>query len=184
MLVADDDRVTPRQASRDRRVALQQCCGFNGEVVVAIGVVPSPGRGVRRKTDTGVVRIGELGNKAVDCADLNVNTEAPGPPMKDRACGVGVRENKQPAGTDRVRNIARIGGTLIGLAAPARRFDGNQRCVGPQRCVNAGIAHRGRSRRSARPTAFRTPFRNGRKRSLNWGHSPNAKNFPASSRPP
>jgi len=61
VLVADDDRVTPRQASRDRRVALQQCCGFNSEVVVAIGVVPSPGRGVRRKTDTGVVRIGDPG---------------------------------------------------------------------------------------------------------------------------
>ena len=86
VLIADDHWVTPRQASRDRRVAIQQCRGFNGEVVVTVGVVTGPGRGVGRKTDTGVVRIGELGNKAVDRADLDVRTKAPSSPCLKTLC--------------------------------------------------------------------------------------------------
>ena len=100
VLIADDHRVTPRQASPYGRVAIQQCRGFNGEVVVTVGVVPGPGRGIGRKTDTGVVRIGELGNKAVDRADLDVRTKAPGAAVKNRTCGVGVRKNKQPTRAD------------------------------------------------------------------------------------
>src|ERR1035438_7642253 len=100
MLVANDNRITLCERSRNHRGAAKYFCSFSCQLTVAVFVHTSPDTGIWRKLQRNVVRCRDLDDEAGDGTNINAGPEARCARSEHVAGGMSVAKDQHPAMAD------------------------------------------------------------------------------------